>query len=177
MLLFSYFNYMTFTLLRGCFTSAFIAGISLAGHAQSELPTTTSATPTVSPTLLTPASNTGGKYKDYLYKRYADDKEARAVIHLFARKQTGGVLWLTTGAASIGFISSKTGTTTDDSGTTTFEVTPLGYGMLVSLFGGVGAGKLSRFSNNKLYQALATYEQSRTFSSFVKKKLKDKDYK
>ncbi|WP_375437991.1 hypothetical protein [uncultured Hymenobacter sp.] len=168
---------MTFTLLRGCFTTILIAGISLAGHAQSELPTTPSATPTTSSTLLTPALNTGGKYKDYLYKRYSDDKEARAVIHLFARKQTGGVLWLSTGAAFIGFITTQTGTTTDASGTTTVEVTPLGYGMLVGLFGGVGAGKLSRFSNSNLYEALATYEQTRSFSGLIKKKLKDKDYK
>ncbi|MCB2377283.1 hypothetical protein LGH70_06795 [Hymenobacter sp. BT635] len=127
--------------------------------------------------LLRPNQLKGEKYKDYLNKRYADDKEARAVIHLFNRKHTGGVLWLLTGAGVVGFITSQTGTKTTSSGTTTVEVTPLGWGIVLGLFGGVGIGKLARFNNEKLYATLADYDASHAFTGTVMGKLKDKDYR
>jgi hypothetical protein len=170
-------------LLRSFFTMALVGSMSFASHAQSQTPVTlpaASEAATVAPAapapLLPPAQMKDGKYKDYLSKRYADDKEASAAVHLFRRKQTGGVLWLSTGAATIGLIASQTGTQTNDAGvTTTFEVTPVGYGLLVGLFGGVGIGKLSRFGDDKLYQALASYEQSQTLPAYVKKKIKTND--
>jgi hypothetical protein len=100
-----------------------------------------------------------GKYKNYLMQRYANDTGAQAIVQHFSRHQTGGELWLGIGAATIGAISTQTGTTTTNSGTTTFKVTPLGYGILVGLFGGIGVGKLVRFSNAKLYETLLAYEQ------------------
>lgn len=138
-------------------------------------PVTAGATAPARP-LSTPAQ-VSGNYGSYLYQRYANDKEARAVVHLFSRKKTGGGLWLGVGAAVIGVIASQTGTTTTSSGTTTFEVTPLGYGLLVGLFGGVGIGKLARFSNEKLYQTLLGYEQQKGLPEYVSRRIKDKDYR
>jgi hypothetical protein len=127
------------------------------------------------PALLRP-SEVKESYKNYLYQRYANDKEARAAVHLFSRKQVGGGIWLGTGAVVIGFIASQTGTTKSSSGTTTFNVTPLGYGILVGLFGGVGAGKLLRFNNEKLFEALMEYDQQGHLPSRVVNRLKSKDY-
>ncbi len=159
-------NSMTF-LLRISLVGALVSNVVFTSHAQSEAPVATPTTPPTSaevaattlapllaPKQLQEARYKEGKYRDYLIKRYPNDKEARAVIHLFSRKQRGGFLWLTAGAATIGLITTQTGTKTNDSGvTTTFEVTPLGYGILVGLFGGVGIGKLARFSDEKLYLA------------------------
>ena len=129
-------------------------------QAQTSAPATgTAPTGTASGTTLLPPTAVAGKYKNYLMLRYASDAGAQTLIQRFSRRQTGGALWLSVGAATIGAIATQTGTTTTSSGTTTFEVTPLGYGILVGLFGGVGVGKLVRFSNDKLYQALLTYEQ------------------
>lgn len=174
-------------LLRSFFTAALIGSSTLASYAQTEAPPATAteaATVVAAPALLLPPAQVQqsqykeGKYREYLLKRYPNDKEARAVIHLFSRKQRGGFVWLTAGAATIGLIASQTGTKTHDSGvTTTFEVTPVGYGLLVGLFGGVGVGKLSRFSNDKLYQALASHEQGQSLPGYVLKRLRPKDSK
>ena len=118
-----------------------------------------------------------GKYKDYLNQRYANSRDAKAVIHLFARKQTGGALWLGSGAVFIPWASSQTGTTRSNSGTTTFTITPLGYIAMFGLFGGVGIGKIARFGNTRLYEALMEYDNTKTFPGYVDNKLKDKDYK
>ena len=117
-----------------------------------------------------------GKYKTYLNYRYASDKEARAVVHLFARKQTGGGLWLGTGAAFMAFVASQTGTKTTASGTTKTTVTPLGYGLILGLFGGVGVGKLTRYSNEKLYKVLSAYDQGNGLPEGLMGQLKPKDY-
>lgn len=124
--------------------------------------------------LLSPAQ-VPGNYKTYLYQRYAASKEATATIHLFARKQTGGALWLATGAAVIAFVAGQTGTTSSGSGTTTVDVSPLGYGILLGLFGGVGVGKLARFTNAKLYQTLLMYDQQKVLPSYVMSRLQYRD--
>lgn len=130
---------------------------------------------TALPALLRP-NEVKESYKTYLRQRYATAKEARAAIHLFSRKQRGGGLWLGAGAVAIGAIASQTGTKTSGSGTTTFTVTPLGYGMLVGLFGGVGAGKLLRFSNDKLFEALLEYDQRGHLPSRVVNRIRPRDY-
>lgn len=56
-------------------------------------PTAAVTTASASSVLLSPQL-VQGNYKDYLMKRYADNKEARAVVHMFGRKQVGGGLWL-----------------------------------------------------------------------------------
>ncbi|MFD1467554.1 hypothetical protein ACFQ48_04915 [Hymenobacter caeli] len=122
-----------------------------------------------------PPAQVPGNYKTYLYQRYAASKEATATIHLFARKQTGGALWLATGAAAIAFVASQTGTTTNGSGTTTVNVSLLGYGILLGLFGGVGVGKLARFTNGKLYQALLMYDQQKVLPNYITSRLKYRD--
>jgi hypothetical protein len=117
---------------------------------------------TASSEALKQPAQVSGKYKNYLMQRYASDAGAQAIVEHFSRHQTGGELWLGIGAATIGAIATQTGTTTTSSGTTTFTVTPLGYGILVGLFGGIGVGKLVRFSNAKLYETLLAYEQRQT---------------
>ncbi|TGE23909.1 hypothetical protein E5K00_01455 [Hymenobacter aquaticus] len=169
-------------LRRSIITAAFVGSLSVGSFAQTTTPAaeTGPAAPSVATRatpLLRPAQVKGQKYKDYLYQRYADDKEARAVVHLFSRKHTGGVVWLLTGAGVIGAVASQTGTKTTDSGTTTVEVTPLGWGLLFGVFGGVGIGKLARFNNEKLYAALVDYDLSHAFPGAIMGKLKDKDYR
>ena len=159
--------------------------MAFSGYAQTGSAAIPAATTTPDSALLAPAAYKAaayktaaykaGPYKAYLTQRYAQDAEARAVVHLFSRKQNGGGLWLLAGATSIGLIASQTGTKTTDSGTTTFIVTPLGYGLLLGLFGGVGVGKMARFSNKNLYEALAEYERSRSLPAYVTKRIKAKD--
>lgn len=161
-------------LLRGSLL-VLLSTAAVGGYAQTTSLTLPAATATSDSVLLAPAAYSAGPYKAYLNKRYAQDAEARAVINLFSRKQTGGVLWLTTGTAVIGLIASQTGTKTTASGTTTHTVTPLGYGLLVGLFGGVGVGKLARFSNDKLYKALSEYDESRSLPAYVTQSIKPKD--
>jgi len=108
--------------------------------------------------LLRPTEVTG-KYKDYLSQRYAGDVAAQEIIKRFSRRQTGGALWLGAGAGAIAAVTSQTGTRTNGLGTTTFTVSPLGYGILVGLFGGVGVGKLVRFSNQRLFEELMLHDQ------------------
>ncbi len=169
--------------------SLWLAGLAAWAQAPAALPgapaatatpaaggTTPAAAPAALPALLRP-NEVKEPYKAYLYQRYANSQEARAAIHLFARKQTGGGLWLGTGAVAIGVIASQTGTKTTSSGTTTVNVTPLGYGVLVGLFGGVGMGKLLRFSNDKLFEALVEYDQRGHLPNHVLERLRPRDYK
>lgn len=127
--------------------------------------------------LLAPGAAIGMPYKKYLYRRYAADEEAKAVIHAYARRQTGGLLWLLGGAATIGLITTQTGPTVSSSGTRTIVVTPLGYGLLGGLFGGVGGGKLLRFGNGPLYKVLADYDRTHAFSGEVLARVEAKDYR
>jgi hypothetical protein len=159
--------------------------LALSGAAHAQTPTTTpeapatpaatpgpTTTPATSAALLKPDQVKGEPYKTYLYKRFAGDEQATKAIRLFARRQTGGAVWLGTGAGFIGFVASQTGTKTDPSGgTTTLTVTPVGWAVLVGLFGGVGIGKLARFSNENLYKALAEYEQQRAFPHYVARRI------
>lgn len=171
------------TSLRTLCISSLLAFSSLAAKAQElpgapvSTPTTTPNTPAVAPgePLMMP-SQLSGHFKEYLRQRYAADREARAVIHLYDRKQSGGALWLIFGGGFIAGISSQTGTKTSSSGTTTFTVTPAGYAFFALLFGAPGISKLTRFSNRRLYEALKEYDEQRALSPFVLKKLRPRDY-
>ncbi|RTQ46856.1 hypothetical protein EJV47_21025 [Hymenobacter gummosus] len=154
--------------------------LTLSGAAYAQTPDAPAATPAAAApaapapaaALLKPDQVTGEHYKTYLYKRYAADEQATKAIRLFARRQTGGAVWLGTGAGVIGFVASQTGTKTDPSGgTTTVTVTPVGWAVLLGLFGGVGIGKLARFSNEKLYLALAAYEKDHAFPHYVARRI------
>ena len=117
-----------------------------------------------------------GKYKDYLNKRYATDKEARAAVHMFGRKQTGGAIWLIGGGAVLGFLTSQTGTTTDASGTRTFTISPLGYVVFAGLPAALAISKFSRFNNKELYKMLLEYEKTHALPGYVVGKLSKSDY-
>ncbi|GGG57398.1 hypothetical protein GCM10011378_36840 [Hymenobacter glacieicola] len=122
--------------------------------------------------MLKPGLTKNQSYKKYLYQRYAGDEQATRVIRLFAHRQIGGKLWLGTGALAIGFVASQTGTKTNSNGgTTTTTVSPLGYGLMLGLFGGVGISKLARYSNEKLYQELSGYDRDHAFSPNVQAKI------
>lgn len=134
------------------------------------------ASEVVASTPLLSPGNVPGKYKTYLYQRFAHDKEACAVTHLFARKQRGGIIWLVTGAGAITWLASKSGTHETANGTTTVKVSPIGWGLLVGLFGGVGIGKVARFGNDRLYKLMQQHEQNFPFPYDVTKRLRDRDY-
>lgn len=118
-----------------------------------------------------------GKYKSYLNKRYADDKEARAVIHLYTRKSNSGFFWLLGGGAFVGFILSQTGTTVSSKGTTTNTVTPLGYAIAGGVPAIIAIVKFSRFGNEELYKTLVEYENTHAMPRKVAAQIKDSDYK
>ncbi|MFC6222572.1 hypothetical protein ACFP2F_04905 [Hymenobacter artigasi] len=154
---------------------------TLAAHAQTEAPATPLApappvatTPAVEP-LLMPAQ-VKGKYKDYLNKRYASDKEARAAVHMFGRKQTGGAVWLVGGGAVLGLLSAQTGTTRTNTGTTTFTISPLGYVVFAGLPTALAISKFTRFSNGELYKMLLEYDKSHSLPGYVIGKLSKSDY-
>lgn len=117
-------------------------------------------------------------YKDYLLKRYADDKEARAVVHMFGRKQLGGGLWLGGGAAFNAFLATQTGTTTTSSGgSRTLTISPVGYVVFIGLPAILGINKLTRFSKGSLFNVLTDYEKTHTFPRFVSARVHAGDYK
>lgn len=118
-----------------------------------------------------------GNYKTYLKKRYANDKEAQAAIHLYARKSTSGLFWLLGGGAFVGFIASQTGTTVSSSGTRTTEVTPLGYAIAGGVPAIIAIVRVSRFGNESLYKVLAEYDNTHGMPGNVTAKIKKSDYK
>ena len=157
-----------------------------APSATPEGPATPTTTATQSPTTVSAASALGvllspqlvqGNYKDYLMKRYADDKEARAVVHMFGRKQTGGALWLGGGAAFMAFLTSQTGTTTSGTGTRTLTISPLGYVVFIGLPAVLGINKLSRFGKGSLFKLFTEYDKTHAFPSFVSARVHQGDYK
>ena len=118
-----------------------------------------------------------GSYKDYLTKRYAADREACAVVHMFGRKQVGGALWLGGGAAFASFLISQTGTTSTGTGTRTLKVSPLGYVIFIGLPAVLGINKLSRFGKGALFKVLTEYDKSLTFPRFVSARVHQSDYR
>ncbi|NVO86147.1 hypothetical protein [Hymenobacter terrestris] len=159
-------------LLRSTLTLSLLGGLSFTSLAQTMPPAAAPAAEAVSTPLLKPGLVKDQSYKKYLYQRYVGNEQATRVIRLFARRQTGGKLWLGTGALAIGFVASQTGTkTSSNGGTTTTTVTPLGYGLMLGLFGGVGISKLARYSNEKLYQELSNYDRDHAFSPNVQAKI------
>ena len=140
-------------------------------------PAATPATAAPADAKLLPPTLVPGKYKAYLNKRYADDKEARAVVHLYARKSTSGVLWLLGGGALVGFIASQTGTTVSSSGTTTTTVTPLGYAIAGGVPAIIAIVRLSRYGNEALYKSLAEYDNTHTVPAKVAARIRKSDYK
>ena len=154
---------------------------ALSVHAQtpaSATPAASSATISSAPAdaLLMMPTQVQGKYKDYLNKRYATDKEARAAVHMFGRKQTGGAVWLIGGGAVLGVLSSQTGTTRDASGTRTFTITPLGYVVFAGLPAALAISKFARFNNGELYKMLLEYDKTHALPGYVVAKLSKSDY-
>jgi len=154
---------------------------ALTAHAQTPASVTPAATPAATGAapadapLMMP-TQAPGKYKDYLNKRYAADKEARAAVHMFGRKQTGGAVWLIGGGAVLGFLSSQTGTTRDGSGTRTFTISPLGYVVFAGLPAALAIGKFARFNNGELYKMLLEYDKTHTLPGYIVAKLSKSDY-
>ena len=104
--------------------------------------------------LLTP-QQVPGNYKDYLAKRYENDREGRAAIHMFGKHHTGGLVWLGVGAGFLGLFATQTGThTSSTGGTVTLTVSPLGYVIFVGLPAVLGISKLSRFNSQTMYQEI-----------------------
>jgi hypothetical protein len=174
-----------FTQVR--FTIGVLSVCTLAARAQTTVPTAPPATtaPAVA-SVLTPAPADGpllmpaqvkGKYKDYLNQRYATDKEARAAVHMFNRKQAGGAIWLIGGGAVLGILTSQTGTTQSSTGTTTFTISPLGYVVFAGLPAAMAISKFARFNNGALYKMLAEYDKSHALPGYVMGKLSKSDYR
>lgn len=139
-------------------------------------PTAAVTTASASSVLLSPQL-VQGNYKDYLMKRYADNKEARAVVHMFGRKQVGGGLWLGGGAAFMAFLTSQTGTTSTSTGTRTLTISPLGYVIFIGLPAVLGINKLSRFGKGSLFKVFTDYDQTHTFPRFVSARVHQGDYR
>ena len=137
--------------------------------------TTASAAPTKE-MLLTPQL-VPGSYQEYLTKRYANDREGRAVIHMFGKHHTGGFIWLGAGAAFLTLFATQAGSHPSSSGGTyTVTVSPLGYVVFVGLPAVLGISKLSRFGNQALYTAFLDYDKTGTFPGYVATRLRDGDY-
>lgn len=165
---------------------------ALSAQAQTTVPATTAAPAAAVPTpaattapatsgvpdaKLLPPTLVPGNYKTYLNKRYADDKEARAAIHLYSRKSTSGAFWLLGGGAFVGFIASQTGTTVSSTGTRTNTVTPLGYAIAGGIPAIIAIVRFSRYGNDALYKILAEYDNTHMLPGKVVSSIKKSDYK
>lgn len=175
--------------LRTLFVAGVLEIAAVAVHAQTApavQPAPVSATPPVAAPaapMATPATGlllapalVPGNFKVYLAQRYAADKEARAAIHMFGRKQTGGAIWLVGGGAFLGFLISQTGTTTDGTGTRTFTISPLGYLVFGGLPAAIAIGKFARFNSGELYKMLLEYDKTHALPGNVVAKLGKSDY-
>lgn len=154
---------------------------TLVAHAQTT-PTEVTPAPVAAPAavvaaepLLAPA-RVPSKYEDYLNKRYAADKEARAAVHMYARKRTGGLIWLLGGGAFVGYLASQQGTTTTSTGTRTVTVSPLGYVIFGGLPLAIAIGKFTRFNRDELYKMLLEYDKTHALPGYVVAKLNKSDY-
>lgn len=167
------------------FTVGILSLCGLSAQAQNTPPPTAPAATTTPPvaSLATPAellppTKVSGRYSDYLMTRYANDKEARAAIHMFGRKTTGGGIWLGAGAVFTTLILTQTGThKTSSGGSYTVTVSPLGYVAFIGLPLVLGINKLSRFGNQSLYKVLQDYDKTQTFPRYVAARIHGKDYK
>ena len=168
---------MSFSYLRSALLTAALT-VTLSAAAQ----TPATPTPSVAPnagtaTPLLPSAQVKGAYKDYLRQRYARDREALAIVHLFQRKQRGGLIWMGVMGGLMGFAAANSGTTTNPDGSvSTFTVTPLGWFVQAGLFFGVGLRKEIRFSNGVLYQTLTSHDNRQPVPGYVENKLREKDY-
>ena len=138
-------------------------------------PTVIAAAPLTSATLLPPTS-VPGNYTSYLVIRYVADKEARAAIHMFGRKRTGGTFWILGGGALVGYLALQAGTKTTSTGTYTVTVSPLAYLIYGGVPTGIGICKLTRFSNVELYKMLLEYDKAHALPGYVIGKLNKSDY-
>lgn len=150
---------------------AFSFFTSAASLAQAVLP----AAPAREPLL--PPSQVREKYKEYLYQHYASDRKALAAVRLFRKRQTGGAVFLAAGGALLGTLIGIQGThSSSNGGQVTVTVSPLAYILYPGPFIGVGIGKLSRFSDRRLYEALDGYDRTGTLPNYVQGRLHERDY-
>jgi len=145
----------------------------LAGRAWGQAAPTLAGRPA---TPLLPPTEVSGPYRDYLSARYAADERALAVMRLFERRQRGGCLWLAGGAVGgVGglLLGSRTYRLSDSS-TITLQASTVA--LLVATLAApplaVGAGKLARFSNGRLYAALRTYEAGQPLPKYVARRVR-----
>ena len=117
------------------------------------------------------------KYKDYLYQQYAATRKALAAVRLFRKRQTGGAIFMAVGGALLGTLIGVQGTHNSSSGgQVTVTVSPLAYVLYPGPFIGMGIGKLSRFSDRRLYEALDGYDRTGTLPNYVQGRLRERDY-
>ncbi|RZK97518.1 MAG: hypothetical protein EOO62_27885 [Hymenobacter sp.] len=148
---------------------------SAASLAQTALPAAPAA-PAPMERLL-PPGQVKEKYKDYLYQRYASDRKALAAVQLFRKRQTGGAIFMAVGGALLGTLIGVQGThSSSNGGQVTVTVSPLAYIIYPGPFIGVGIGKLSRFSDRRLYEALDGYDRTGTLPNYVQGRLHERDY-
>ena len=142
--------------------------------AQTTMPATTASTKLA---LLSPKF-APSDYQNYLKQRYANDREALAVIHLFGRKKAGGFIWSGVGTSFLLLIATQSGTnTTSSGGTYPVTVSPVGYIAFVGLPFFVGISKLARFNTQALYNALLEFDKTGTVPGYVATRLRDRDSK
>lgn len=164
---------------------AFTFTTSAASLAQTALPAAPVAptaapaapAPALAPERLLPPSQVKEKYKDYLYQRYAADRKALAAVRLFRKRQAGGAIFMGVGGALLGTLIGVQGKhDTGNGGQLTVTVSPLAYIIYPGPFIGVGIGKLSRFSDRRLYEALDGYDRTGTLPNYVQGRLRERDY-
>lgn len=165
------------SLLLALVFALFTTGASLAQTAL-PAPPYAPAGPVAAPaSQLLPPSQVQENYKDYLYQRYAADRKALAAVRLFRKRQTGGAIFLAVGGAMVGTLVGISGThNTGNNGQVTVTVSPLAYVLYPGPFVGVGIGKLSRFSDRRLYEALDGYDRTGTLPNYVQGRLRERDY-
>ncbi|MGI4833126.1 MAG: hypothetical protein ACRYFK_06650 [Janthinobacterium lividum] len=159
-------------------TIAFTLAVPVTALAQATLPAAPAALPAApaAPSSLLPPGQMQEKYKAYLYQHYAADRKALAVVRLFARRQTGGAIFLAVGASLLSTLAAVSGTHDSGTGQVTVQVSPLAYVLYPGPFVGVGIGKLSRFSNRRLYEALDSYDHTGILPNYVQGRLHEHDY-
>lgn len=127
---------------------------------------------------LLPPGQVHGNYRNYLSKRYSNDREAHALLHMAKRKRTWGVIWSIVGGVNTIrlFGGYEPVTTTQNGVTVTTQTSPVGNIVFAGLGWSLGISRLTRYSNGALYRAMQQHDAGHSWAPYFDNNIKDKDY-
>ena len=116
------------------------------------------------------------------YSTQGRNDTLQAVSHLFGRRRRGGTVWLIfSGLGALTALRAAAGTTTNTvAGPITSRPNAAGVAIIFAVYagipGGIGAGKLSRFSMTNENEVLSNYRSGQPLPREISRRLRRKDF-